>query len=58
MREVLRWLEENDPWMEKKLRETLERWRDMLSPVFQGVVWQTVDMAPKSLRQEIEGVLK
>ena len=58
MREVLRWLEENDPWLEKKLRETLERWRDMLSPVFQGVVWQTVDMAPKSLRQEIEGVLK
>jgi len=73
MREVLRCLRNNcnqetykplilspidvELW-EKKLRETLERWRRYITKAPFQIAGELPDTADKRLRQEIEGVLK
>ncbi len=39
------------------IRQTLEQWRDMLSPVFIDGKKLGFDMSPTSLKQEIERIL-
>lgn len=58
MHETLKYLEMLDSDCAAEIRQALEQWRDMLSPVFCDGRLLDFDMAPKTLREEIEEVLR